>query len=256
MTLEARGLTIERGGRDVLREVSLTVRTGEILAVLGPNGAGKSTLVDALAGERRAHRGDVLLQGRALKAWAGVTRARQLAVLPQQSRLDFGFRVDEVVGLGRLPHVTGAAHDAAVVRAALEAVDVLDLAERGYLELSGGERQRVHLARVLAQLWPGEAGQVLLLDEPTATLDPLHQLQILHTVRQLADRGVAVLVVLHDLNLAARYADCLVLLKQGQVHSEGRPDSVLQPSVLSDVFGVDVLVQPHPLHGYPLVISR
>jgi iron complex transport system ATP-binding protein len=130
------------------------------------------------------------------------------------------------------------------------------LSGRSYLALSGGERQRVHLARVLAQLWPGEAGQTLLLDEPTSMLDPLHQHTTLQAIRRFADRGSAVLVILHDLNLAARYCDRILLLENGCPRALDTPAQVLRPELLKAVFGLDVLVQLHPERGHPLIIAR
>ena len=158
--------------------------------------------------------------------------------------------------MGRLPHRTGQARDREIVIEALQAADALHLAERSYLALSGGERQRVHLARVLAQLWPGEQGRTLLLDEPTSALDPLHQHTTLQAVRGFADRGGAVLVILHDLNLAARYCDRILLLQNGRPRALDTPQVVLQPDALKAVFGLDVLVQPHPERGHPLIIAR
>ena len=138
----------------------------------------------------------------------------------------------------------------------LQAADAQHLSGRNYLALSGGERQRVHLARVLAQVWPGGAGQILLLDEPTSMLDPLHQHTILQAVRDFARRGAAVLVILHDLNLAARYCDRLLLLQQGRPYLLGSPAEVLAPAPLHAVFGLDVLVQRHPERDHPLIIIR
>ncbi len=252
----AEGLQVCRGGCPVLSGIDLQLRPGELFGVLGPNGAGKSTLLGALCGELAPSAGRVLLDGRPLAAWAGRERAQRLAVLPQSSTLSFAFRVDEVVAMGRLPHASGRQRDGEIVAAALAAADIAHLGGRSYLPLSGGERQRVHLARVLAQLWPGAAGQVLLLDEPTAMLDPLHQHAILQAVQALAARGVAVLVILHDLNLAARYCDRLLLLAGGRVQALGTPGEVLQPEPIRAVFGLEVLVQRHPERGHPLIIAR
>ena len=140
--------------------------------------------------------------------------------------------------------------------AALQAADAQHLSGRNYLALSGGERQRVHLARVLAQVWPGGAGQILLLDEPTSMLDPLHQHTILQAVRDFAGRGAAVLVILHDLHLAARYCDRVLLLQEGRPYLLGSPAGVLAPAPLRAVFGLDVLVQGHPERDHPLIIIR
>ncbi|MCO7515510.1 heme ABC transporter ATP-binding protein [Pseudomonas guariconensis] len=254
--LEVEGLHLRRGATEVLHDIRLELRPSQVLGVLGPNGAGKSSLLAALCGELAPSQGRVRLLGRELGDWTGQERARRLAVLPQVSNLGFAFRVEEVVGLGRLPHASGQQRDREIVEAALRAADASHLVERSYLALSGGERQRVHLARVLAQLWPGEEGTTLLLDEPTSMLDPLHQHTTLQAVRSFADRGAAVLVILHDLNLAARYCDHILLLEQGRCHALDTPQRVLTPDALKAVFGIDVLVQPHPERGHPLIITR
>lgn len=254
--LRVEGLQVCRGRKAVLADVTLDLLPGEVLGVLGPNGAGKSTLLGALCGELQADQGKVLLDQRPLSDWSGAERAQRLAVLPQTSTLDFAFRVEEVVGMGRLPHQTGRVRDDEIIQAALQASDVGHLSGRSYLALSGGERQRVHLARVLAQLWPGEAGQTLLLDEPTSMLDPLHQHTTLQAIRTFADRGAAVMVILHDLNLAARYCDRILLLEEGRPHALDTPAQVMQPDALKAVFGLEVLVQRHPERGHPLIIAR
>ncbi|QZI71629.1 heme ABC transporter ATP-binding protein [Pseudomonas protegens] len=254
--LRVENLHVRRGGKDVLSGVDLQLLPGQVLGVLGPNGAGKSSLLGAMSGELAAHQGRVSLDGQELEQWQGTLRAQRLAVLPQASSLDFAFRVEEVVGLGRLPHQSGRVRDAQIVSAALEAADVMHLSGRSYLALSGGERQRVHLARVLAQLWPGQSGHNLLLDEPTSALDPLHQHITLQAVREFADRGAAVLIILHDLNLAARYCDRVLLLEGGRPHSLGTPAEVLRSEPLQAVFGLEVLVQQHPERGHPLIIAR
>jgi iron complex transport system ATP-binding protein len=254
--LRAENLTLKRGSSVVLSGIDLQLQPGEVLGVLGPNGAGKSTLLAALCGELLPSAGTVSLDGLALADWQGPLRAQRLAVLPQNSTLGFAFSVESVVAMGRLPHASGARLDADIVAQALQAADAAHLCGRNYLQLSGGERQRVHLARVLAQLWPGQHGQVLLLDEPTSMLDPLHQHTTLQAVRAVAASGCAVLVVLHDLNLAARYCDRLLLLANGKTQALASPQQVLQPALLESVFGLQVLVQSHPELGHPLVIAR
>ena len=254
--LRTQNLQIRRGTKAVLTDITLELKPGEVLGVLGPNGAGKSTLLGALCGELKADHGSVWLNELEVSQCTGVQRAQRLAVLPQVSTLDFAFRVEEVVGMGRLPYQTGRVRDDEIVTAALQAADAGHLSGRSYLALSGGERQRVHLARVLAQLWPGQAGQTLLLDEPTSMLDPLHQHTTLQAVREFANRGAAVLVILHDLNLAARYCDRLLLLEGGRQVALDTPEQVLRPEPLKAVFGLEVLVQPHPERGHPLIIAR
>ncbi|MBU0902230.1 heme ABC transporter ATP-binding protein [Pseudomonas spirodelae] len=254
--LRAENLAVQRGPCTVLADINLELRPGEVLGVLGPNGAGKSTLLGALCGELQSSHGDVWLDQRRLQDWPGSERAQRLAVLPQTSTLNFAFRVEEVVAMGRLPHASGQLKDAQIIKQALEAADALHLAGRSYLALSGGERQRVHLARVLAQLWPGGEGQMLLLDEPTSMLDPLHQHTTLQAMRAFVEQGAAVLVILHDLNLAARYCDRLLLLERGRPHALGSPEEVLRPEPLQAVFGLEVLIQQHPERGHPLIIAR
>ena len=254
--LIANDLGIMRDGKQVVVNIDLALAPGQMLGVLGPNGAGKSTLMATLCGELAPTHGQVLLDDIPLNQWRGPERARRLAVLPQSSTLSFAFKVEEVVAMARLPHGSGQQRDDEIIQHALQAADALHLLGRSYLTLSGGECQRVHLARVLAQVWPGEEGQILLLDEPTSALDPLHQHTTLSAVRAFADRGGAVMVILHDLNLAARYCDRLLLLDQGRAHLSGTPQQVLTPEALKSVCGLDVLVQPHPERGHPLVIAR
>lgn len=249
-------LTLARAGRCILTGLNLSLVPGEVLAVLGPNGAGKSSLLAALSGELQPAAGQVRLGGRALSAWPDEARARQLAVLPQTPALSFGFTTAEVVALGRLPHATGRVRDVALIEEAMAWADVSHLAARDYLSLSGGERQRVQMARVLAQLLPGDAGQVLLLDEPTAMLDPPHQHGCLQRLRRLAAQGVAVLVILHDLNLAARYADRLLLLAGGRQQALGPVAEVLTEPLLASVFDLPMRVVRLPDCDYPLVMAR
>jgi iron complex transport system ATP-binding protein len=254
--MKAENISVHRDGKCVLDGVDLVIRPGEMLGVLGPNGAGKSTLLGALCGELKTAQGQLWLDDQPLSHWTGQQRARRLAVLPQSSTLSFAFSVEEVVAMGRLPHESGRQRDAEIIQASLQAADAAHLIDRSYLALSGGERQRVHLARVLAQLWPGEGGQTLLLDEPTSMLDPLHQHTTLQAVRAFVDRGGAVMVILHDLNLAARYCDRLLLLESGCTYALGTPGDVLVPDALRAVFGLEVLVQRHPERGHPLIIAR
>jgi iron complex transport system ATP-binding protein len=253
--LQALQLCCQRGHRRILEQVELALEPGEVLVVLGTNGAGKSTLLATLTGELAPSAGQVLLDQRPLASWSAQERARRMAVLPQSSALAFAFEVQEVVAMGRMPHASGQGRDAEILREAMAAADVSHLATRSYLSLSGGERQRVHLARVLAQVWDSAEQGCLLLDEPTASLDLAHQHLTLQQAREMASRGLAVLVVLHDLNLAARYADRLLLLHEGRVCAQGSPWEVLQVERLEQVFKVPVRVQPHPLHDCPLVLS-
>jgi iron complex transport system ATP-binding protein len=239
--------------------VSLEIAPGEVLAVLGENGAGKTTLLRALAGERAPTSGSVALDGRRLQHWKPRALAARRAVLPQDTSIAFRFTALETVLIGRYAFVRGDArtHDVAIARAALAKVDAAHLEARTVTELSGGERARVQLARVLAQLWEPVAGQprFLLLDEPTASLDARHQLDVLALTRELAHaQGFGVLVVLHDLNLAARAADRVVLMKDGRIEAQGNPQAVFTATQLARCFGVEALVLPHPRRAHPYVV--
>lgn len=240
--INARGVRVVRGGRALLDRVSVAAASGEVVALLGPNGAGKSTLLRVLSGELVPNAGEVAIGGRALRHWKPDALARVRAVLPQASSLDFPFLVHEVVELGRAPH-EDAAHAGVIAREALAAVGLSALAMRPFPLLSGGERQRVHFARVLAQVWTTDGrGAACLLDEPVAALDPRHQHEVLRTARQVADRGVAMIVVLHDLSLAARYADRVVLMRDGVVLADGTPGAVLDPGRLEPAYDIPFAV--------------
>lgn len=253
-----RGVTVRAGGRTLVDEVDIDLRPGQVLSVVGPNGAGKSTLLKALSGEAVCHAGEVTLDGLALPLWPLCDHARRRAVLPQHSSLTFDLTVEAVVELGRMPHA-GASRadlDAEVVAAALERAGAGRLRGRAYPTLSGGERQRVHLARVLAQIWeaPREGGRYLLLDEPLSAQDLARQHEIMRLAGALAREGVGVLVVGHDLNLAARYSHTLVVMARGGVVAAGTPHEVLTPPVVRTAFGIDTVVATDPVGGSPLVI--
>ena len=275
--LQAHGIAVQRGERQILSDIDLSLPAGQVIGVLGANGAGKSTLLAALAGELSPSVGSVTLNGRLLSAWPAVELARCRAVLPQSPSLQFDLPVATVIGMGAYPHArhsrTGAhptnrhdtaqaamAEDQRILQRVLVLADVQDLYERRYRRLSGGEQQRVHLARVLYQLLLARHGndeyRVLMLDEPTASLDPRHQLQLLSAVYTLAhEENVAALVIVHDLNLAAGCCDRLLLLGQGRVAACGTPAQVLTPDTLRQVYGVEATVLPHPNQpGRPLVV--
>lgn len=256
MSLSARNVSLTLSDTPLLRAITLDVPPGRITTVLGPNGAGKTSLLRVLIGELAPDAGSVSLNGRALDTWTPRERARTLGVLPQHSLLNFPFTAAEVVMLGRTPHDTGIAHDRDIVAQTLKSVDGDYLADRIYTQLSGGEKQRVHLARVLAQIWePAPEGErYLVLDEPTSSFDLAHQKLTLEVVRSLADRGVGVLMVIHDLNLAACCADQMFLMQCGQIVVSGTPREVLQREIISRVFQVDATIGVHPKSGTPLVI--
>jgi iron complex transport system ATP-binding protein len=247
-------LTVTRSGKVLLNLAHLQLQPGELLAGVGPNGAGKSTLLRALTGEW-ACRGDLAILGQQLRDWSRPLLAQRMAVLPQNSHLQFDFLVHEVVALGRLPH---RAREPRLNRMAVDAViDALGLdalQQRRFTTLSGGERQRVQFGRVLAQIWDVEQPGLLLLDEPTSALDLAQQKQVLDMARAQSQKGCAVLAVLHDLNLAARYADRIVVLKAGALAHEGLPDAVLTDAVLNSCFGVAATVERAKADDRPMVV--
>jgi len=239
--LRAANITVRRGGRAILDNVSCEAPAGRVTVILGPNGAGKSTLLRLFAGEFAPDAGRVWLGGRELSHWRAAEAARRRAVLPQESALAFPFRADEVVLMGRAPHVRGteSAADHAIAEEALARVDMAGKRARVFPSLSGGEKQRVHLARALAQIWEASEGRALLLDEPTSSLDLAHQHGALREARRLADAGVAVLAILHDLNLALAYADDVILLHGGRLAAAGPVGAALTPGRIREVFGVE-----------------
>lgn len=246
-------LSVELGGRAVLGDVDLEVRAGELLALVGPNGAGKSTLLGALAGDLAPATGAVVLDGRPTASWTHVETARRRSVLPQQVAVSFPFRVIDVVRMGRAPWLgtDGEADDDAEVELALRRADVLHLAGRRVPTLSGGERARVALARVLAQ-----RAQLMLLDEPTAALDVHHQELVFEVARERVDAGDGVVVVVHDLGLAAAHADRVALVAGGRLLAVGPPDEVMSPGALSAVYHHEIEVLAHPETGELLVLPR
>lgn len=249
--IEVDGVGVDRGDRAVLRDIHLHVDHGEVVALVGPNGAGKTTLLAALGGDLEYRGGSIRIAGRDLQAWSGRELALRRAVLLQDNELSFPFTVRDTVMMGRAPWADTAAavDDDRYVDAALAAVDVADLADRAVTRVSGGERARAAFARVLAQ-----DTSILLLDEPTASLDIHHQELLLGLVRRRAAEGVAVVVVLHDLGLAAAYADRVAVLADGGIAAVGRPREVLTGPLLSRVYGHAVDVLPHPRTGELLIV--
>ncbi|CAM5387067.1 heme ABC transporter ATP-binding protein [Streptomyces aurantiogriseus] len=245
---EADGLHVRLGTREVLRGVDVEVRAGEVLALVGPNGAAKSTLLGALAADLPPAAGVVRIHGRPATQWTAPELALRRAVLPQAATLSFPFAVEDVVRMGRAPHASSPAEDDLAVAEAMAATEVTGFAARPFSALSGGERARVALARVLAQRTP-----LLLLDEPTAALDLKHQELVLRLCRDRAAAGDAVVVVLHDLGLAAAYAHRVAILRAGRVAADGPPDEVFNERLLTEVYDQPVEVLPHPRTGAILV---
>jgi iron complex transport system ATP-binding protein len=243
----------------VLDGLTFDVDAGEILGIVGPNGSGKTSLLKLLAKVLRPNAGDIALFGQDLGTMSQVDVARTVAFVPQESPQVFAFTVMETVLMGRYPHRRGAkwsagfgwesAEDVSIAEQAMQSTDITNLAGRSVMDLSGGERQRCMIARALAQM-----PQVLLLDEPTAFLDLQHQIEICTIVRRLnEERGLTVVLVSHDLNLASQYCDRILMLKAGALFRFGSPDEVIDVNVLRAVYGCDVLVDRHPESGVPRV---
>jgi len=252
--IEIKKLNVNYGSRRALRNITLDVKAGEMLALLGPNGSGKSSLIRALSGVTRASFERLCISGCDLTRFSPAERARLVAVVPQTASLPPAFTVWETVLLGRTPYLNFlgqiSTSDEEIARCALAKVDALDFAERRIGELSGGEQQRVLLARALAQSTP-----VLLLDEPTTHLDLQHQVSLMELVHQLArEENLAVLVALHDLNLAARYADKVALIVDGEIKACGTVEQVLRAEMISSVYQLPVQVLPHPFLDTLLVL--
>lgn len=236
--LSAQAVSVELGGRRVLDGIDFNLKAGELVGLLGPNGAGKTTLLRALAGLQAVQQGRVQLLDQPIQDYDARDRARRMAYLPQAGQCHWPMPVEQVVALGRLPHrapwAKVPAADSEAVHRAMDAADVAYLADRPASELSGGERTRVLLARALAV-----ESQLLLVDEPTAGLDPAHQLTVMDVLRARAQAGIGVVVVLHDLTLAARFCHRLVLLDQGRVVADDAPAEVLTSANLRRVYAIE-----------------
>lgn len=253
--LSASGLSYRRDQRWLIDDVSLTLKPGELVSLIGPNGAGKSTLLRLLTGFITPQRGECRLHGEPLAQWSAARLSQQRAVMRQQSSMAFPLSVFDVVAMGRAPWP-------GPVRPVVDAVMALTgcdrLARRDYLQLSGGEQQRVQLARALAQLWRqnGPSGW-LFLDEPTSALDLYHQQHLLRLLSLLTQQyPLSVCCVLHDLNLASLWSDRVMLLAEGRLVAEGRPQAVLNEATLTRWYHADVIVHPHLTEGVPQIALR
>lgn len=253
-------LRVRRGGRWTLDGVNISVTPGEVTAVVGPNGAGKSTLLQALTGRLQLETGAVTLDGDALNALPRANVAQRVSVLQQHFETTFAFRAFEIVAMGRAPHEGYESRTAAaeIIEQAMTVAGVSELADRPANQLSGGERQRVFLARALAQIMPlsTDEPRYLLLDEPTASLDLRHQRSALAFAREIAASGVGVLCVLHDLNLASRFADKVIVLLNGMAIASGPPAVIFDQRLISRVYGPDLSIFPDPETGAPVILPR
>ncbi|MGW2838915.1 ABC transporter ATP-binding protein [Streptomyces sp. NPDC001493] len=253
-SLGARGLRLGYGSRDIVKDLDIDIPPGGVTMIVGPNACGKSTLLRSLARLLAPSAGTVLLDGKDIRSMPTKAVAGILGILPQTPVAPEGITVADLVGRGRYPRQgwlrSWTAEDDAAVAEALVATDVLELAERPVDELSGGQRQRVWIAMAIAQ-----HTDVLLLDEPTTYLDISHQLDVLDLLTDInRERGVTMVAVLHDLNLACRYADHLVAMKDGRIVAEGRPTEIVTGELITEVFGMRCSVVPDPASGTPMIV--
>ena len=235
-SFELRGVGMRYGAAEVLRGVTLEIEPPRLTTIVGPNGAGKSTMLGIMAGLREGFLGDCLLEGRDVRTWNRRDFARRVSVVPQSARIEFPFTAGEVVLMGRAPHAAGlfeSARDLEAARDAMALTGTLELRARAFRSLSGGEQQRIILAAALAQ-----DPQALLLDEPMTFLDIHYQVTLYRTLRTLCQRGVLVIAVTHDLNLAAAYAQRVIMLSRGEVVADGPPEDAFRPERLRAVFDV------------------
>lgn len=255
MKLDARDVSVTAREKTLVSAASVSVCSGEFVGLVGPNGAGKSTLLSAMLGARQREAGTITLDGRDFLAMAPRERATQVAFLPQDRRVEWRLSAYDILMLGRYPHQHGfggpTEFDRAAVGRAIEAVDAQDLLDRPVGVLSGGERTRILLARALAVEAP-----ILLADEPISALDPFHQLHVMEILHALARRGTGVLAVIHDLALAARFMDRLILMDRGRIVAEGAPGDVLAPPLLASVYGVEALRGVHQEQNWLLPWAR
>jgi len=240
--MQVTGLSVQFGDKTILQDIEMSMSRGEVVSIIGPNGAGKTTLLKSLTSILPPARGKVWIDGRDVRSFSANELAKKQGYVPQHSSFGFPLTVMETILLGRKPYIKWGitAKDMQIVADIMEKLQLTAMSERFLDELSGGERQKVLIARALAQ-----EPEVLLLDEPTSALDIRHQLEVLELVRELAhQQQVLVILILHDLELAARYSDCIYLLKDGKIFASGSPDDVCTPSHLEQVYGVQVEIAP------------
>jgi len=256
MTLALRQVQVRLGRNLVLQDVSLDVHPGRVLAIVGENGAGKSTALRTMAGEIRPQSGSTVLDDRNLSKWSPIEAALRRSIVPQHAHLTFGFKVLDVVLLGRYAHHRGHPQDEdrRFAQMALSRVAMGAMAHRSYTQLSGGERQRVQVARAMAQLLGSSITRYWLLDEPTASLDVAHQHVVLQLAREMASDGIGVAVVLHDLNLACRYADDVAVFKDGRILATGPIAKLTEGDLVENAFGVPVRYASLPNRTLPLIV--
>ena len=253
-------LTVQIGSHVLLHGLTTAFPAGELCMVAGPNGAGKTTLLKCLDGEITCAQGNVNFNHKSVQQWSKKQLATMRAVLPQTSTLDFPFTLRDVVLMGRLPHETGEQDNNEIIDEVTTLCDCVHILDRAFPTLSGGEQQRAHTARVLAQVWRPHPyhDRFLLLDEPVSALDLSHQYALLKLLKSLAKKqNIGIICTLHNLNLAAQFADRCVILDQGRLVADGSPSEVFTEVTLSNVFDLDIWIKPHPEDAsIPLIVPK
>lgn len=255
--IKVSNVSYKAGKRTLLNNINLEVKQGELLAIIGANGAGKSTLMKLLSGDQKAHSGEITFNDININNMSAGWLAKKRGVLSQQNTLSVSFTTEEIVLMGRYPHfdVKPQQRDIEIVKTVMAETGVRHLAGRDYNTLSGGEQQRVQLARVTAQIYDIE-GAYLFLDEPTNGLDLRYQQQILVNARNLADKGYGVVAILHEINFASRYADRVLILKEGEILALGTPNEVINTQNVQDAFGVQMILFNANGAKYPFVVPN
>lgn len=253
--LKAKDISYQYKNFPILDRINVSVQNGEFIAIVGPNGAGKSSLLNLLANELSKDH-SILFKDKTFKEWNIKELAHHKAKFSQQNNHDIPLIVKDVVLMGRYPYFNAAPHesDLEAVENAMKETDVLHFKDRDYVTLSGGEKQRVHLARVLAQLENENRHKLIFLDEPLNNLDIKHQHTVLDSIRKFTQKGNSALVVLHDLNITANYADRVLMMKNGKIEAEGTPDEVLTSEIVSNVYNFPCMVYPNPKTNKTMIV--
>ncbi len=256
--IEVNQLSWQVKNRQILHSISFTVQPQEFVVIMGPNGAGKSSLLKLLTGIDHSYQGSILLEGKPVHQYTRMQLAVKCGVLSQHYHIPFPISVQELVSMGRYPYFGQRlpANDEAIVTEAMSLMDVHQLAGRDYHTLSGGEAQKVQMSRVLAQIWDAGAGneKLLFLDEPVASLDIKYQHQLLQIARGRCKQHTTVIAILHDINLALKYADRILLMKNGQLKHDLRQSGQLTPMLIKEIFDLETILLSHPHHGLPVAV--
>lgn len=258
MMLQVNKLSYTPRNLKILNQVELAVDKNEVLMVIGPNGAGKSTLLSLLANEIEAHQGEIFFKGRYLQQWDMGALACHKAKFSQEHNSDIGLTVCDIVLMGRYPYFQAQPEkkDLEIVERWMKMMEIDHLKQQNYNLLSGGEKQRVHLARVFTQLENGKAEKLSFFDEPLNNLDVRHQYRILEQIKNFSKAGNAAVVVLHDLNLAAQFADQVVLMRKGEVLAQGKPEDIFKEELITQAYDFPCSIVTNPLTKTPLILFR